>query len=77
LSRDRFGDSCGRPRASRLREGGEAADSETLEEIGVEFNAAKAEAGGERFAAIPCLNDSAEGVRVILNLVQRELSGWL
>ena len=34
-------------------------------------------AGGEKFAAIPCLNDSAAGVRVIQNLVQRELSGWL
>ena len=77
MSRDRFGDSCGRPRVSRLREGGEAADSETLEEIGVEFNAAKAEAGGERFAAIPCLNDSAGGMTVIEAVARRELRGWV
>ncbi|MGO8801015.1 MAG: ferrochelatase [Roseiarcus sp.] len=50
---------------------------ETLEEIGVENAGYFREGGGEKFAAIPCLNDSAEGVRVILNLVQRELSGWL
>jgi ferrochelatase len=50
---------------------------ETLEEIGVENAGYFREGGGEKFAAIPCLNDSADGVRVILNLVQRELSGWL
>ena len=50
---------------------------ETLEEIGVENAGYFREGGGEKFAAIPCLNDSAEGVRVILHTVQRELSGWL
>src|SRR5579863_6508498 len=57
---------------------GFAADClETLEEIGVENAGYFRAAGGERFAAIPCLNDSAEGIRVIQNLVHRELSGWL
>ncbi len=57
---------------------GFAADClETLEEIAVENAGYFREGGGEKFAAIPCLNDSVEGVRVILNLVQRELSGWL
>jgi ferrochelatase len=50
---------------------------ETIEEIGVENAGYFRAGGGEKFAAIPCLNDSAEGVRVIQNLVQRELSGWL
>lgn len=50
---------------------------ETLEEINVENAGYFRDGGGEKFAAIACLNDSAEGVRVILNLVQRELSGWL
>jgi protoporphyrin/coproporphyrin ferrochelatase len=50
---------------------------ETIEEIGVENAGYFHAAGGEKFAAIPCLNDSVEGVRVIQNLVQRELSGWL
>ncbi len=50
---------------------------ETIEEIGVENAGYFRAAGGEKFAAIPCLNDSAQGVRVIFNLVRRELSGWL
>ena len=33
-------------------------------------------AGGEKFAHIPCLNDSDEGMEVIETLVRRELSGW-
>jgi ferrochelatase len=57
---------------------GFAADClETIEEIGVENARYFRAAGGEKFAAIECLNDSAAGVRVIQNLVQRELSGWL
>ena len=34
------------------------------------------EAGGENFAAIPCLNDSAEGMAVIEAVARRELKGW-
>jgi ferrochelatase len=57
---------------------GFAADClETIEEIGVENAGYFHAGGGEKFAAIPCLNDSAEGIRVVQNLVQRELSGWL
>ncbi len=56
---------------------GFAADClETLEEIGVENAAYFREAGGERFAAIPCLNDSVEGVAVIEAVARRELMGW-
>jgi len=50
---------------------------ETLEEIGVENAGYFREGGGEKFAAIACLNDSEAGVRVVQNVVQRELSGWL
>jgi protoporphyrin/coproporphyrin ferrochelatase len=50
---------------------------ETLEEIGVENAHYFRENGGEQFAAIPCLNDSAEGMAVIRHLVVRELQGWL
>ncbi len=57
---------------------GFAADClETLEEIGVENAGYFREAGGERFAAIPCLNDSVDGMRVIEALVTRELAGWI
>jgi ferrochelatase len=56
---------------------GFAADClETLEEIGVENAGYFREAGGERFAAIPCLNDSAEGMAVIEAVARRELRGW-
>ena len=50
---------------------------ETLEEIGVENAEYFHLAGGEHFAALPCLNDSAEGMAVITQLVRRELSGWV
>ena len=56
---------------------GFAADClETLEEIGVENAGYFREAGGEKFAAIPCLNDSADGMAVIEAVVRRELKGW-
>ena len=57
---------------------GFAADClETLEEISVENAAYFRKAGGERFAAIPCLNDSAEGLAVLEGLARRELKGWV
>ena len=34
-------------------------------------------AGGENFAAIPCLNDSPPGMAVIRDIVSRELKGWV
>ena len=56
---------------------GFAADClETLEEIGVENAAYFREAGGERYAAIPCLNDSPDGMAVIEAVARRELRGW-
>ena len=56
---------------------GFAADClETLEEIGVENAGYFREAGGERFAAIPCLNDSPDGMAVIEVVARRELRGW-
>jgi protoporphyrin/coproporphyrin ferrochelatase len=50
---------------------------ETLEEIAVESAGYFKSNGGVNFAAIPCLNDSAAGMRVITHLVQRELQGWI
>jgi protoporphyrin/coproporphyrin ferrochelatase len=49
---------------------------ETLEEIGVENAGYFRNAGGERFAAIPCLNDSPDGVAAIEAVVRCELKGW-
>ena len=50
---------------------------ETLEEIAGEVREEFEGAGGERFAHIPCLNDSAEGMDVIEAVVRRELGGWV
>jgi len=57
---------------------GFAADClETLEEIAMENAGAFTAAGGENFAHIPCLNDSARGMAVIRDVVDRELMGWV
>ena len=50
---------------------------ETLEEIAVQNAEIFHEHGGERFFHIPCLNDSAAGMRVISTVVLRELQGWI
>jgi ferrochelatase len=50
---------------------------ETLEEIAVENGGIFKAHGGENFAAIPCLNDSDEGMAVIRHIVRRELQGWV
>ena len=57
---------------------GFAADClETLEEIAMENADIFRHAGGENFAAIPCLNDSDGGMAVIRDVVLRELKGWI
>jgi ferrochelatase len=57
---------------------GFAADClETLEEIAMENAEIFKAAGGENFAAIPCLNDSGPGMAVIRDVVLRELKGWI
>jgi ferrochelatase len=50
---------------------------ETLEEIAVQNRDIFLGNGGERFSHIPCLNDSPAGIRVITDVVLRELQGWL
>lgn len=57
---------------------GFAADClETLEEIAIGAGERFRAAGGANFAALPCLNDSPEGMAMIETLVRRELAGWL
>ena len=57
---------------------GFAADCiETLEEIGMQNAEAFRAHGGADFAALPCLNDSEEGMTLIEGLVRRELRGWI
>lgn len=50
---------------------------ETLEELDGENREVFLHAGGEKFAYLPALNDSEEGMAVIEAVVRRELSGWL
>lgn len=50
---------------------------ETLEELDGENRHIFEDNGGEKFAYLPALNDSAEGVDVIEAVVRRELQGWI
>jgi ferrochelatase len=50
---------------------------ETLEEIAFENAEIFRHHGGEKFAAIPCLNDSEPGMQVIREMALRELKGWI
>lgn len=57
---------------------GFAADCvETLEEISGEASGIFLENGGESFSFIPCLNDSEDGIKLLVHLVERELQGWV
>lgn len=50
---------------------------ETLEELDGENRHIFEENGGEKFAYLPALNDSDEGIDVIEAVVRRELQGWI
>jgi ferrochelatase len=50
---------------------------ETLEELDVENRHIFESNGGEKFAYLPALNDSPEGLDVIEAVARRELMGWL
>ncbi|WP_099591521.1 ferrochelatase [Paramylibacter kogurei] len=50
---------------------------ETLEEIQEEIQDAFKEAGGETFTYIPCLNDNADHLDMMTDIIQNELSGWI
>lgn len=50
---------------------------ETLEELDGENRHIFEGGGGEKFAYLPALNDSDEGIDAIEAVVRRELSGWL
>jgi protoporphyrin/coproporphyrin ferrochelatase len=50
---------------------------ETLEELGIRGRHSFKHAGGEEFALLDCLNDSAESVAMLEQLIERELAGWV
>ena len=50
---------------------------ETLDEIGNELREEFLHAGGEKFVAIPCLNDDEMAIDLLEALSRAELSGWM
>ncbi|WP_374652220.1 ferrochelatase [Rhizorhabdus sp.] len=57
---------------------GFAADClETLEELAIRGKEQFEAAGGERFAYLPCLNDTPIGMAMLERLIRDELQGWL
>ena len=50
---------------------------ETKEEIAIEAEEIFLHAGGERFAAAPCLNDAPESIDFLERFLTQELCGWL
>jgi ferrochelatase len=50
---------------------------ETLEELAITGREQFMSHGGEKFAYIPCLNDSDDGMAMLEHVVRRELGGWI
>ena len=50
---------------------------ETLEELAIRGRETFLAAGGERFAYLSCLNDSAPGLTMLRGILSRELAGWI
>jgi ferrochelatase len=57
---------------------GFAADClETLEEIDIGLRKTFLENGGKQFSLVPCLNASAPSIRMLGQLIHKELQGWI
>ena len=50
---------------------------ETLEEINEEIRESFEEAGGKDFTYVPCLNDDEAHIRMMAEIVEDNLKGWL
>lgn len=50
---------------------------ETLEELAITGREEFEHAGGEKFAYIPCLNDTDIGMDMLETVIRRELMGWI
>ena len=50
---------------------------ETLEELAIRGREQFLKAGGERFAALSCLNTGEPGMAMLEAIVRRELAGWI
>jgi protoporphyrin/coproporphyrin ferrochelatase len=50
---------------------------ETLEELAIGLKETFHEHGGQNFAVVPCLNDSPASIKLLTQLVNEELKGWI
>ena len=50
---------------------------ETLEEINQEIAESFSEAGGNNFLYVPCLNDRDDHIRTFIEIIEKELAGWI
>jgi len=64
-------------RLAVISPGFSADNLETLEEIALQGRETFLEAGGEAFAYLSCLNADAPGLKMLANLLARELAGWV
>ena len=68
---------AGRRRIAVIAPGFSADCIETLEEIQSEIKDSFMQAGGERFAYIPCLNADKSHIAMIAGIIGENLSGWI
>jgi protoporphyrin/coproporphyrin ferrochelatase len=50
---------------------------ETLEEVSMGLKEIFVKHGGQKFAAVPCLNESEPSIKMLSGLIGRELQGWI
>ena len=50
---------------------------ETLEEVAIGLKETFIHKGGEKFSAVPCLNDSEPSVTMLEKIVRNEILGWI
>lgn len=68
---------AGKRRVAIFAPGFSADCLETLEELAIRGRESFEEAGGERFAYLPCLNATETGNEMLRTLLSRELAGWI
>ena len=67
----------GKKKVAILAPGFSADCLETLEELAIRGRDTFMAAGGERFAYLPCLNDSPGGIAMLRAILGTELEGWV
>jgi len=67
----------GKKKVAILAPGFSADCLETLEELALRGRDSFMDAGGERFAYLPCLNDSPGGMAMLRAILGTELEGWV